>query len=453
MFEERGQFHQVLLNGLSVLLGAVFLMIPAWLNGYPFLYPDTGTYLWSGFQRELLIGRPMAYGLFLAQLSAKTSLWYALFAQCLIISWVIFQAVSLFIGKTWRWAFHPALIIVLSCSTGFALISAQLLPDAFTALICLLLLVLLFGEQGPIHRAMSTVLFVFMLLTHNSHVMIVLLTLGGVLAIKLVTGTKLLHWSRIAASGALTLGTLAFTPVFHGLVGGEFALSKGEHVFLLNRTREAGVLQQFLADECPRKDYALCAYQDLLEGDFMWDMGRSPLYKLGGWENTEVEFNRILSDMLSRGKYLVPLVQDIAASWLHQVITWDFEDMGHLGENSGPYHPIHTYLPQDAEAMSNAHQGQGPLSFPILHKIANTLIGLSLVWVFLLLVLRKTKPQFRLWLAVVLIFIVANAVVCSTFSLAIGRYQARVIWLVVFMSLCLAGHWSLYLRKRPEDPC
>jgi len=446
--------YDLLRNGLAVLSGAFLLMIPAWWNGYPLLYPDVGTYLWSGFQRELLIGRPMAYGLFLVFASGGRTLWFALFAQCLIISWVLYRFLPLFNMKdTQRPPLHLLILLVLSCCTGFALNSAQLLPDAFTPLIFLLLAMVLFKDQRWPEWFTNGVLLVFVITTHNSHGMIALITLLGLIVVKLISRAGAVRWSRIAVAGALVCAALLAIPLLHSFVGGTFALSRGEHVFLLNRTREAGVLQAYLRGHCAEKDYALCAYQDLLEGDFMWDMDRSPLYKLGGWDETEGEFNRILGDMLSKPEYMYPLAADVVKSWFRQMVTWDFEDMGQMGMNSGPYHPIHTYLPLDETGMVYALQGQETLSFPVLHKIARVAVTAALAGMILLLLYRKTPVQHRLMLALLLVFLVANAIVCATFSLAIGRYGARVIWLCVFMMAGLAFSRSGVIldKGRPEQ--
>jgi hypothetical protein len=55
-------------------------MSAAFWNGFPFIYPDIGTYLGSGFIPEMPIDRPIAYGLFIFATSlGGLSLWLTIF--------------------------------------------------------------------------------------------------------------------------------------------------------------------------------------------------------------------------------------------------------------------------------------------------------------------------------------------------------------------------------------
>lgn len=64
------------------LVGAILLMIPAFINGYPIVYSDTGTYLASAFLLETPFDRPITYGLFIRLASVNgMSLWGVIFLQ------------------------------------------------------------------------------------------------------------------------------------------------------------------------------------------------------------------------------------------------------------------------------------------------------------------------------------------------------------------------------------
>ena len=81
---------------LSVWLGAIVLCVPALQNNYPFLYPDTGTYLVCAFNNEVSEMRPLTYGLFMRHASLMESLWLVIFIQALIVSWTTHRFISTF---------------------------------------------------------------------------------------------------------------------------------------------------------------------------------------------------------------------------------------------------------------------------------------------------------------------------------------------------------------------
>ena len=47
------------------LLSAFILIIPAFYNGFPLVYSDTGAYISSGMELIFPIDRPITYGLFM----------------------------------------------------------------------------------------------------------------------------------------------------------------------------------------------------------------------------------------------------------------------------------------------------------------------------------------------------------------------------------------------------
>lgn len=48
-----------------IIFGAFIIAFVGLFNGYPLVYSDTGTYIYSGFDRFIPADRPIVYGLFL----------------------------------------------------------------------------------------------------------------------------------------------------------------------------------------------------------------------------------------------------------------------------------------------------------------------------------------------------------------------------------------------------
>jgi len=73
-----------------IIIAAAGLMLPAFYNGYPLVYSDTGTYIASGFEGKVPNSRPITYGLFIRHSSLTASLWLSAFAQCLMVSLLLY---------------------------------------------------------------------------------------------------------------------------------------------------------------------------------------------------------------------------------------------------------------------------------------------------------------------------------------------------------------------------
>ena len=85
---------------IFILLGALCFMLDAFYNGFPIVYSDTSTYIASGLEFETPFDRPITYGLFIALFSLHgSSLWLVVFAQAIILAYLIFLLVSLVTGK------------------------------------------------------------------------------------------------------------------------------------------------------------------------------------------------------------------------------------------------------------------------------------------------------------------------------------------------------------------
>src|SRR6185436_6358632 len=74
---------------LFIFIGAVVLCSHAIYNGFPLVYPDTGTYISACFEHFLPRDRPLVYAFFIRHISLATSLWIPVFVQSAIVSWLV----------------------------------------------------------------------------------------------------------------------------------------------------------------------------------------------------------------------------------------------------------------------------------------------------------------------------------------------------------------------------
>ena len=81
-------------------IGTLILSVIGLYNGYPLVYSDTGTYIYSGYDKFIPFDRPITYGLFLKFFSFDCSTWFVIIFQNLITSFVIYEVLKIFFAKS-----------------------------------------------------------------------------------------------------------------------------------------------------------------------------------------------------------------------------------------------------------------------------------------------------------------------------------------------------------------
>ncbi|MDP3929784.1 MAG: hypothetical protein Q8R57_12235, partial [Bacteroidota bacterium] len=128
-----------------ILLASASMLLPAFFNGFPLLYSDTGAYIASGFEGKVPLDRPITYGLFLRHASLAHSLWFVVLAQSIIVSALLWVVFTHFLGSGKRAAiWFLALVFGLNLISSLPWISGMLMADIFTPISFLLLYILMF---------------------------------------------------------------------------------------------------------------------------------------------------------------------------------------------------------------------------------------------------------------------------------------------------------------------
>ena len=94
-----------------VTLATIISCLAAFYNQFPLVYPDTGTYINSGFMGEVPQDRPIFYGLFLRHISLHHSLWFVILAQAYFCSILIYKTLDIFYEV--KNHFHYLLLITI----------------------------------------------------------------------------------------------------------------------------------------------------------------------------------------------------------------------------------------------------------------------------------------------------------------------------------------------------
>src|SRR4051794_13340817 len=129
------------LAGMAVFAAAILLLLlPALLNRFPLVFPDTGAYLSVAWSRSWTLDRSGFYGLAFRTLSALPALWQlwiGVALQCAAIALILLMTIRAMVPRLSP-AAQLAIIAALTLTTALPWHSSQLMPDALTGA-CVLL--------------------------------------------------------------------------------------------------------------------------------------------------------------------------------------------------------------------------------------------------------------------------------------------------------------------------
>lgn len=431
------------------LVGAILLMIPAFINGYPIVYSDTGTYLASAFLLETPFDRPITYGLFIRLASVNgMSLWGVIFLQSWIISWLICLTVkNYFSGVRSR---HLILLFIsLALITTISWTTSQLMPDIFTAAMMLSAGLLLFFKQSKGVTIFLYFLFALSTAMHMSHISMNVVVLLSMLVLKLFQIRSVRPGSyRVPTVLLLLVVTLA------GIVTMGSALSKSRHAFFMGAMVEHGIAKAYLERHCDEKEFALCLYKDSLNMrayEFVWDSS-SPFYKLGGFKGTREEFNQIISGTLTEPEFIWMHIRESIRASVQQCFRFDVGDgNGVFADGSPLADRVKEFFPGEYSRYLHTCQNRngwillsGWNLYNFLIVTLSALIILSYLILTVLLgkrmMLGKPKPL----IIFLLFFVIINMWSAATFANAIPRLGSKVIWIIPLLaSWCLVEFMKL----------
>jgi hypothetical protein len=413
----------------AVLSFAALLLWAALYNGFPLVYNDTGTYLWSGGTLSLPSDRPVFYGLFLRAAFVKFSVWLPALLQCLLSSWLVVLTVEKARPATGS-AARVFLGLLLAFGTALPWFSGQLMADVFAGWLALslYLLVVHAGALSRAEKAGLAAVFCAAVLCHSSSapvavLMLALLALDARLRPALRLPALLLPAALLA--GSVVTRTLAR----------DGARPRYTHVWLTARLLDTGLARRLLDERCGEANYALCAHAGLLQpgyANYFWSPD-SALERVGGWEYSAGVTWPVLLDS---GR-LHPLehflsVWSGAVRQFFSVATGD--GLGPYGADSFVSRTINERHPGAAAAYASSRQQTGALAAG-LGPLSSFHAGLA--WAAVLIAFCSVlglgppaRAPSRGFLGYSLLFCAVHALVCGLI-LVTDRFQGRVVWLLV----------------------
>lgn len=450
---------------LFYFLAPLLVLFPAFYNGYPLVYSDSGTYISSGMELLIPNDRPILYGLFIRIFSLGFSLWLVIYMQALISFYCLFELSKLVFKQLSKSAFL-LLLFPLSLFSGLSWYSSQIMPDIFTFCSFASLVLLLFAEEdSKLKKAIFSIIFLFSVQVHFSNFLISLAILIAAFIIQksaiLETPLKL----KFRLIFILFILSFALSSSINFGIGSSFKISRGSHVFLMGKMLDSGVLKSFLDDKCEANNYSLCQYKDSLPLDsrtLLWGED-SPLQKEGGWQATEQSYRKILLGIFTSPKHLLLYCYNSTYASLSQLVQIDLgsglESSWYRDSSSPPYIQIekhfHLELNPYLQARQNGNLWKQELNVKAFNLVYKGLLFLSIAFI-LWIMTRKNRKEILdsklsfIFLAIILLN-VFNAIVSASLANVYDRLQARITWLLIwFVLIVLLSKWKELKRDSKE---
>jgi hypothetical protein len=416
---------------IAIALAAASLLWPAFWNGYPLVFSDTGTYLSQAIERYAGWDRPVFYSLFLLPLHMTITTWPAIGVQALLVAHVLHLLRRTFAPGTSVWRLLP-LTGALAIGSALPWFAAQLMPDVFTGLLVLVLSLLGLAHErlSRWERAWLVALATFMIASHQSHLLLALVLLpallvlrhrqghGTVCAVALQTATPLM----LAAAVLVSVNLFAF---------GRASLSPFGNVFLLARIIYDGPGMDVLRRDCPAAGWRLCVFADAMPAtsdDFLWRED-GPVTGAGGGKMVSREADAIIRAALvaEPGTELRALGRNTAIQ-LVRFATGD--GLQPWPATVGPW--IKREFPRfEAAAYAGSRQTGGTLRVPAWLQSVHAALALAgaAACCGLALLPSRGTPCATGFATAALLGVLANAAIAGGLSGPHDRYQSRIMWL------------------------
>lgn len=436
--------------GLILLGGLAFCWL-AFKNRYPIMYPDSGTYLYSGWEKYVPQDRPVGYGLFVKLTSLRESLWFTILMQGIMTSYAIWLFIRSFVSRiSLRRPVFVIAVALLSIATALPIKTGIIVPDIFTPVSLLFSAVLLLRTQeiSRVHIAIASVLIVLGCCFHhsNAYILLLLLVFAVLLKWRKRAGFQLVEWRRI-------LFYIALFPVWWisaGLINYSFEkrffVSRNGDIFLAGHFVHDGTMRKHLCIVCKEDPYyPMCQYKDSLAYlDFLWDYNKSPLYRYGGWDDTKNgTFSKVCNDIITSPKMWPWLAHRALGQSAEQFCTFYINawfESPHCNEWSPATRGVKQFYANEYNMYCYTEQFQQSLLYEDQNARQNWLLFFSAAGMILCFFgFRKEYPRLIGLLTFCLLALYSNAFVCGAISIINPRYQSRVVWLLpLFVLVVLA---------------
>lgn len=443
------------------LLGAMLLLSAlAFVNRYPFVYSDTGTYIRSSFTLLPAADRPIGYSFIVRAVTWQSTLWTVVLFQSAMIAWLLFEVLRKLLPAGVRvWRVHLFLMGVLMLCTSLPWYTAQIMPDVITPMIALVLYLLLFApELGRWKRGYLWTCLFFFLISHNSHVAMMAIMLLGLVVFGYFhrrSIPNLRYWMGLGTATAILVAGLVFVSWYNHRHGLPARFSPAAHVFLTGRLSENNLLRDFLDEHCDERGYPLCRYKEELPdvpGDFIWPDNNIAGRLNGNMVVTDSLLAPMVRDLLTDPEYLGRYIRSCVVSTIVQF----FQVTTNSGlvsyhKDSAPFIEVEKRLRWERSSYITSYQAYSDWDLQLVDRVVHVAFFLALFMLIWTWPEWWNRAEWRVFIVLVFAWVLLNAAVTSSLANVYDRLQSRVAWMIVMLA-CLAllqTRWGQRVLERP----
>lgn len=315
----------------------------------------------------------------------------------------------------------------------------QAMPDIFTAILCIY--VLLFLKISSVRYAMAcATVIVTAAVMHNAN--LISLTIFSV-SMELARKGYLGKWilpiqEHLLAKRTKSLLFISFIPwlliISSNIWGGNgFTVGKGSHVFFMGKLCENGILKTYLDDQCATTPNPFCPFKDSLPQhtwDFVWN-SHGILEKTGGWHHSKELYNKIILGTFTQPKYIALHIQAAITATAKQAI------LTHAGDGLTPQDTTATlaqelkqHYPNEYTAfVRDSRQQRGAIDFEFYNQLYDWAAVLLLIGAVICLY-RRSNHLLTTFAGLAAFFILCNAFSTACFANVLSRLNARDFWIL-----------------------
>jgi hypothetical protein len=432
---------------LFFLLTVIAYIGYALYNGYPIVFSDTGTYIYSGVSKFVPIDRPIVYGLFLRHVSMLSSLWFVIVVQAAILTIMVYWIYNFIFQLQNSWLKGMLTAVILAVTTSVSYNVSHLIPDIFSGFVILCFVLLYYQHKLP-HVVTMVVFFITLLsiLVHNTHllfsasisfVLLIVYLFKKVLKVK-VQGRGILFVVIVTAAAWL------IQPAINYYYGHGYTMSRIKNIFTVGNLVSSGIMHEFLDENCEGNHYSLCQFRDELPhsaAEFLWYFDSSPLYKGACdsiswsqcWEYRDQEYGLIIKDLMSQPAYRQMFIGKGIQNSFKQFITIYMDGRWPELEGSPVMGHVKRNFSHEFASYTGSKQSETGLTFNKVNVIFHISIIVSAI-LFLAIILipryrKKTIQEWWVFMGFIITGLIINAAICGVLSNVTSRYQNRIVWL------------------------
>ncbi len=435
---------------ITILGAALILLVPAILNGFPFIFSDSGDYLVF----TPLLYRSPYYGLFIFFFHLNRWIWLPVFAQALIVSHLLWKMLTLS-GRPASESTSLLLAVLLTVFSSAPYFVGFIMADIFTPVMLIAMYILAFHYAGltRAERIYFVLLDCIATAAHVTNLTIAALILAFTALILLWSAREKLRGLHILT---IPIGlTAAAILLFNMIIFHLFALVPAGSCYLMANLIEYGPARSYLEQSCPQAGYKICRYTNQLPqtaDELLWTSGL--FQKLGGFVSMKSECSIIVEATITHdatGTVAVIGKNFVAGLMLHEPAI----EFRKLMQVSSMISLLNDKFGPDTLA---AYRGSAEMRDTIPHALIRYVDSIVTPASFLILAgmgllasWRKDRQEAAL-AAFMLFAVLENTLLCAGFSGLHDRYQARVSWLLPMTVFIMAYNSLMKSRKTAQRP-